>query len=40
MATYYATKAYVTSLTQALARELKEQQSETYIGALCPVWAC
>lgn len=36
MATYYATKAYVTSLTQALARELKEQQSETYIGALCP----
>lgn len=36
MATYYATKAYVTSLTEAVARELKEQESRVYIGALCP----
>lgn len=36
MATYYATKAYVSSLTQAVARELKEQGSRVYIGALCP----
>ena len=36
MATYYATKAYVTSLTQAVAQELKEQNSRVYVGALCP----
>lgn len=36
MATYYASKAYVVSLTQALARELKEAGSKTYIGVLCP----
>ena len=36
MATYYATKAYVTSITQAVARELKEEDSEIYVGALCP----
>ncbi|MCR5632095.1 MAG: SDR family NAD(P)-dependent oxidoreductase [Eubacterium sp.] len=36
MATYYATKAYVTSITQAIARELKEEDSEIYVGALCP----
>lgn len=36
MATYYATKAYVTSLTQAVAREMKEAGSDIYIGALCP----
>ena len=36
MATYYATKAYVTSLTQAIARELKEMGSKVYVGALCP----
>ncbi len=36
MATYYATKAYVTSLTQAIARELKEIDSKVYVGALCP----
>lgn len=36
MATYYATKAYVTSLTRAIAQELKEQGSKVYIGALCP----
>ena len=36
MATYYATKAYVSSLTQAIARELKEMESRVYVGALCP----
>lgn len=36
MATYYATKAYVTSLTRAVARELKEQGSNLYLGCLCP----
>lgn len=36
MATYYATKSYVTSLTRAIAQELKEQHSDIYIGCLCP----
>ncbi|MDE7326329.1 MAG: SDR family oxidoreductase [Lachnospiraceae bacterium] len=36
MATYYATKAYVTSLTRAVAQELKEAGSRVYIGCLCP----
>ena len=36
MATYYATKAYVTSLTSALAEELREAGSDVYVGALCP----
>ena len=36
MATYYATKAYVTSLTRAIAEELKEEGSNVYIGMLCP----
>ena len=36
MATYYSTKAYVTSLTSAIAEELREQGSDIYIGALCP----
>lgn len=36
MATYYATKAYMTSLTRAVARELKERRSRVYVAALCP----
>lgn len=36
MATYYASKAYITSLTRAIARELKEKGSKVYIGCLCP----
>ena len=36
MATYYATKAYVASFTRAIAVELKENNSEIYIGCLCP----
>lgn len=36
MATYYATKAYVTSLTTAIATELKNQHSRVCVSALCP----
>ena len=36
MATYYATKAYVTSLTRAVAEELSEKKSRVYVGCLCP----
>lgn len=36
MATYYATKSYVVSLTRAIAYELEENESKVYIGALCP----
>lgn len=36
MATYYASKAYVASMTRAVARELKEEGSPVYVGALCP----
>ncbi len=36
MATYYATKSYVTSLTCAIAKELKDNKSDVYIGCLCP----
>lgn len=36
MSTYYATKAYVTSLTQAVAEELRQAKSHVYVGCLCP----
>jgi hypothetical protein len=36
MATYYATKSYVTSMTRAVAEELREKNSPVYIGCLCP----
>ena len=36
MASYYATKAYVTSLTRAVAAELRECHSHVYAGCLCP----
>ena len=36
MATYYATKSYITSFTQSIAKELKDNKSKTYIGCLCP----
>ena len=36
MSTYYATKAYVTSLTRGVAVELKEKNSPVHIHALCP----
>ncbi len=36
MATYYASKAYMASLTRAVAAELKQSGSRVYVGALCP----
>ena len=36
MSTYYATKAYVLRLTEAINAELKINNSNIYIGALCP----
>lgn len=36
MATYYASKAYVVSLTRAISHEIKEQGKNVYIGCLCP----
>lgn len=36
MATYYATKAYVVSLTRAISEELKVSSSNVKISALCP----
>ena len=36
MAAYYASKAYVTSLTRAVAEELHEKKSNVYVGCLCP----
>ena len=36
MASYYATKAYVLNLTQAIYEELRREKSNVYIGALCP----
>lgn len=36
MSTYYATKIYVTSLTRAIAEELRDKGSSIYIGCLCP----
>lgn len=36
LATYYATKAYVCSLTGAVAEELREEGSRIYVACLCP----
>ena len=36
MAAYYASKAYVVSLTRAVATELKALGSSVYVGCLCP----
>ncbi len=36
MSTYYATKAYVVSLSSAISRELKEMGSHVTVSALCP----
>lgn len=36
MSTYYATKAYVTSLSSAIYEELKERHSNVHISVLCP----
>lgn len=36
MATYYATKAYVLRLTEAIHYELKKQKSRVVVSCLCP----
>lgn len=36
MSSYYASKAYVLRLTQAIHEELRQEKSEVYIGVLCP----
>ena len=36
MSTYYATKSYVASITQAVAEELRQAKSNIYVGCLCP----
>ena len=36
MATYYASKAYVRSLTEAIDYEIKQDNSNVYVGVLCP----
>lgn len=36
MATYYATKNYVTRLTEAIYEELRRNDSNVYVGILCP----
>lgn len=36
MSTYYATKAYVLHLTEAINEELRREKSNVYVGALCP----
>ena len=36
MATYYATKAYMVSLTRAVAAEQRSKRSRIYVGAVCP----
>ena len=36
MASYYASKAYVLRLTEAIYEELRREKSNVYIGALCP----
>ena len=36
MATYYATKAYVTRLTVALYEELRRKKSKVHVSCLCP----
>lgn len=36
LSSYYAAKAYVLRLTEALAEELRRAHSKVYVGALCP----
>lgn len=36
MATYYATKAYVTSLSRAISKELQKEKSKVQVSVLCP----
>lgn len=36
MASYYATKSYVYNLTMAISEELRKNDSNVYVGCLCP----
>ena len=36
MATYYATKAYVNNLTEAINEELRRGNSDVFVSSLCP----
>ncbi len=36
MATYYATKAYVNNLTEAINEELRRENSDVFVCSLCP----
>lgn len=36
LSSYYASKAYVLRLTEAIYEELRRENSKVYIGALCP----
>lgn len=36
LSSYYGSKAYVLRLTQAVSKELKNEKSAVYVGALCP----
>lgn len=36
MATYYATKAYVNNLTEAISEELRRDDSNVHVSSLCP----
>ena len=36
MATYYASKAYVIRLTEAIEQELEKKQSNVFVSVLCP----
>ena len=36
MSTYYATKAYVLHLTEAIQEEVKQSGKDVYVGCLCP----
>lgn len=36
MACYFASKAYVLRLTEALSEEIRQENSKVYIGCLCP----
>src|SRR5574344_302779 len=36
MSTYYASKAYVLHLTEAIYEELRRENSNVYVGCLCP----
>lgn len=36
MATYYATKAYINNLTEAISEELRRKNSNVHVSSLCP----